>query len=345
MAERGDDDGTDDLHSMVGPDGFPRTPLHPPRHRAKDAAADPAANQAGPSGAAAPRRRRRGLRRLRGQHHPAHLSAVRARDCRRHGLPPQTAPTIGDRLTSAGVDWAWYSGGWSNANGDVGASRLDQRHRPARAPTRRATPERYTRTARTSCSSSTISHSITTPPSRRALPPAPHTCATSRNSCSRRRSSTKSCDLKPVSFVKPAEPRTNTPATRAKVAAAITWSNFSSDRGRARVEGHARIVTYDEFGGHGTTSRRRLGGTPASTTSGGRAPESRRWCSRRSSAGTSSSITRPRHDVDPGDDRAAVQSQTSDGRATATCAICRRSTTRRTLYGDDEDDDREEYGR
>jgi phospholipase C len=36
-------------------------------------------------------------------------------------LPPQTAPTIGDRLSAKGVDWAWYSGGWSNANGDVDA--------------------------------------------------------------------------------------------------------------------------------------------------------------------------------------------------------------------------------
>jgi acid phosphatase len=36
-------------------------------------------------------------------------------------LPPQTNPTIGDRLTDAGVSWAWYSGGWSNADGDVGA--------------------------------------------------------------------------------------------------------------------------------------------------------------------------------------------------------------------------------
>jgi acid phosphatase len=35
-------------------------------------------------------------------------------------LPAQTAPTIGDRLTGAGVDWAWYAGGWSNADGDVG---------------------------------------------------------------------------------------------------------------------------------------------------------------------------------------------------------------------------------
>jgi acid phosphatase len=34
----------------------------------------------------------------------------------------QTAPTIGDRLSAKNVDWAWYAGGWSNANGDVGGS-------------------------------------------------------------------------------------------------------------------------------------------------------------------------------------------------------------------------------
>ena len=33
----------------------------------------------------------------------------------------QTNPTIGDRLTAKGISWAWYSGGWSNANGDVNA--------------------------------------------------------------------------------------------------------------------------------------------------------------------------------------------------------------------------------
>jgi len=34
-------------------------------------------------------------------------------------LPVQTAPTIGDRLTAKGIDWAWYAGGWSNAAGIV----------------------------------------------------------------------------------------------------------------------------------------------------------------------------------------------------------------------------------
>ena len=34
-------------------------------------------------------------------------------------LPPQTNPTIGDRLSEKHIGWAWYSGGWSNANGDT----------------------------------------------------------------------------------------------------------------------------------------------------------------------------------------------------------------------------------
>ena len=30
-------------------------------------------------------------------------------------LPPQTMPTIGERLTDAGVSWVWYTGGWDAA--------------------------------------------------------------------------------------------------------------------------------------------------------------------------------------------------------------------------------------
>jgi len=33
-------------------------------------------------------------------------------------LVAQTAPTIGDRLTAKGVDWAWYAGGWADAAGE-----------------------------------------------------------------------------------------------------------------------------------------------------------------------------------------------------------------------------------
>jgi phospholipase C len=45
-------------------------------------------------------------------------------------LPAQTNPTIGDRLSAAGVDWAWYAGGWSNANGDVDAPGWTNGHGP-----------------------------------------------------------------------------------------------------------------------------------------------------------------------------------------------------------------------
>src|SRR5262249_26991728 len=36
-------------------------------------------------------------------------------------LPPLTTPTIGSELSDANISWAWYSGGWSNADGDIGA--------------------------------------------------------------------------------------------------------------------------------------------------------------------------------------------------------------------------------
>ncbi|MEP6619986.1 MAG: alkaline phosphatase family protein [bacterium] len=40
--------------------------------------------------------------------HPAAVAAAQL-------VPNQTNPTIGDRLNDAGVNWAWYSGGWNNA--------------------------------------------------------------------------------------------------------------------------------------------------------------------------------------------------------------------------------------
>ena len=39
-------------------------------------------------------------------------------DERAHPLPPQNAPTIGDRLNDAHITWAWYAGAWSSALDD-----------------------------------------------------------------------------------------------------------------------------------------------------------------------------------------------------------------------------------
>ena len=55
-------------------------------------------------------------------------------------LPPQAAPTIGDRLSERGVSWAWYSGGWNDAiagrpscsSSTTSPSRTSPNTRPAR---------------------------------------------------------------------------------------------------------------------------------------------------------------------------------------------------------------------
>jgi acid phosphatase len=48
-------------------------------------------------------------------------------------VPPQRQPTIGDRLSAKGVGWGWYSAGWSNAAGDIGAPGWTNGSHPAPA--------------------------------------------------------------------------------------------------------------------------------------------------------------------------------------------------------------------
>jgi phospholipase C len=54
--------------------------------------------------------------------HPASAAAATL-------VPSQTMPTIGDRLSERGIDWAWYAGGWNDAvAGNVDAGDLYQYH-------------------------------------------------------------------------------------------------------------------------------------------------------------------------------------------------------------------------
>jgi phospholipase C len=119
------DGGPNDLHSIVGPDGFPAgTPLHPATPGTRDAALTQAANPDGscvvpangPAAAPGTTCGDWAVNTIQPPYQPYAPGTAAARR-----LPPQTAPTIGDRLSAAGVDWAWYAGGWSNADGDVGA--------------------------------------------------------------------------------------------------------------------------------------------------------------------------------------------------------------------------------
>ena len=45
-------------------------------------------------------------------------------------LPPQTMPTIGDRLSEKGIAWVWYSGGWDDALAGHADSRFQFHHQP-----------------------------------------------------------------------------------------------------------------------------------------------------------------------------------------------------------------------
>src|SRR5690349_1172475 len=114
------DGGTDDLHSVVDDNGMPTSyPLYtsPLGSNARDqqltaSCNPPAGRPATPSGVVC------GDFSVNTTQPPYQPYAPGTAATRR--LPAQTAPTIGDRLSAKGIDWAWYSGGWSNANGDVG---------------------------------------------------------------------------------------------------------------------------------------------------------------------------------------------------------------------------------
>jgi len=45
-------------------------------------------------------------------------------------LPPQTMPTIGDRLSEKGISWAWYSGGWNDATAGKPGENFQFHHQP-----------------------------------------------------------------------------------------------------------------------------------------------------------------------------------------------------------------------
>jgi len=49
-----------------------------------------------------------------------------AQNTRFEALPPLTSPNIGDELVGEGVDWAWYSAGWSKPT-VMSELRLDER--------------------------------------------------------------------------------------------------------------------------------------------------------------------------------------------------------------------------
>lgn len=165
-------------------------------------------------------------------------------------LPPQTAPTIGDRLTGSGVDWAWYSGGWSNADGDVGAPGW----------TNGSTPGTCTDTntiagaVYPNCADKlfqfhhqAFNYFTTYAP---GTPARAQHLRDESEFLSLAQGSTSTCNLKPVSFVKPIGAENEHPGYASETTGSDHLvSLLSAIENSACAKNTMVVVTYDEFGG------------------------------------------------------------------------------------------------
>jgi acid phosphatase len=235
--------GADDLHSVVDANGMPTSyPLYTsPLATVKDAALTGLCGPNVPAGLACGDY---AVNTIQPTYQPYAPGTAAARQ-----LPPQTHPTIGDRLSADDVDWAWYSGGWSNANGDVGA--------PG-----------WTNGTGPTCSDANANANATFPncpdklfqfhhqPLNYFASFAPGTAARAEHLrdeaefLSRAQRSQRFCRLKPVSFVKPVGAENEHPG----YASEHNGSSHLVDLLRAVRSGRCRedtmiVVTYDEFGG------------------------------------------------------------------------------------------------
>jgi len=235
--------GEHDLHSIVDPNGMPtKTPLYTPTiDGVKDAPLT-----ARCEGIAKP-----GL--LCGDYavntiQPAYQPyAPNTPDANR--LPPLTNPTIGDRLSGAGIDWAWYSGGWSNAAGDVGAPGWTNGNGPACSD-----PDALATATFPNCPDKLFQFHHQPLNYFRSFAPGTEARAQhlrdEQEFLNLATSAQKACALKPVSFVKPAGAENEHPG----YASVSTGSDHLVDLLKAIGDSRCAkqtmvVVTYDEFGG------------------------------------------------------------------------------------------------
>jgi phospholipase C len=164
-------------------------------------------------------------------------------------LPPQTAPTIGDRLTAAHVDWAWYSGGWSNADGDVDAPGWTNGHGPTCSDPNAAANAKWPR-----CPDALFQYHHQ--PLNYYASFAPGTAQRAQRLRdeaefeSLAANSGRSCKLKSVSFIKPVGEENEHPGYASEPNGSDHLVDLlQSIEGSACARDTLVIVTYDEFGG------------------------------------------------------------------------------------------------
>jgi phospholipase C len=146
-------------------------------------------------------------------------------------LPPQSATTIGDRLTERGIDWAWYSEGWDLA--------LDRQRTPEQEAQFKAMRFAY--------------HHQPFAYFDRFDP------ATARGRAERRTHlrdgrdlevDLRSSQLPPVVFYKPADINSEHPGEGSVAAGDAVIGRLLEMLDRSSIrDSYALIITYDEFGG------------------------------------------------------------------------------------------------
>jgi acid phosphatase len=166
-------------------------------------------------------------------------------------LPPQMGKTIGDELSTAGVSWAWYSGGWSNADGDVGAPGWTNGSTPGVC----ADPYSAPNPVWPYCPNKVFQFHHQ--PFNYYVNYAPGTAARTQHLrdeaefLSLAQSSTEdSCKLKSVSFIKPIGLDNEHPGYTSETAGSSHLVNLiKAVESSACAKDTMIITTYDEFGG------------------------------------------------------------------------------------------------
>jgi len=164
-------------------------------------------------------------------------------------LPAQTTPTIGDRLSAKGIDWAWYSGGWSNANGDIGAPGWSNGTGPTCSDPNAAANATFP-----NCPDKLFQYHHQ--PLNYFASFAPGTDARAAHLrdedefIDAATSSKRHCELKPVSFVKPVGAENEHPGYASESTGSDHLVELLSTISQSRCAKNTLIVvTYDEFGG------------------------------------------------------------------------------------------------
>ena len=234
--------GANDLHSVVDANGMPNTyPVYTPTGAVKDGALTV---KCGPTVPASITCGDYAVNTIQPPYQPYSPGTALARR-----LPPLTTPNIGDELSAKGVDWAWYSGGWSNANGNVNGPGWTNGTGPTCSD-----PQVNSHAVYPNCPD--VNFQFHHQAFNYFANYAPGTAARAAHLKDETEflaaadSSSKSCDLKPVSFVKPIGEENEHPGyTGETLGSNHLVGLLKSIEGSACAKDTLVLVTYDEFGG------------------------------------------------------------------------------------------------